>query len=691
MGNALDAAKFSVEQGNTGVGTRKTLLEAVDTGMADVNTWATNIATERKKLKDDTAKLYREGELKAQQEISKLTSTGEQYKTERDLVIMGLASYKDQLYNNEKLVKNGFISADDNIIFRENGKQTFDIMQQKIQSASKDLQLTLQRAKGGYWPDEEGGPDVYHLPVSGDEEGAMQRIQSRIMNPNFVNMSIGRNGFGNVTLYQTKLQDGVEVLDLDEKGNPKILPGQGSEMSILALDGGRNERADRFDLATETKKFFVKDGALDVAFQTMATGPDGKMYGTVKDFLLAKDSNGNLINKKVTTLVNDATALATSTNSRQVSILTDNGPEGERSQTKTMNEWAMLTDKEKNEKIKYNYYDLEKGEVVEGEKNKYLEMKLVANQLTVVLRPEDVKAAANSAKGSILSKVNEKYTMGGTKRSESKPSSVDIALGDREKKGKYYAELIDTGATGNKSSINAIVTQSKILKEAVYSRDKNNNLILNFINVDGEKLSDIPLTGAKATGAGSQIASQAQLTENAAQNYLEYTSFKGDKANTKAVGIENYRYSQVKEGRPYVFMDDIALSYDNNANPLTPSTAFANAGEDSKKIKIAFDQTVSKMVEIYGFPEGFITVEISDKGGLNDRMKVFGHLNGKKKQLLDTENDEDNGRLVKNALEQYAKENNPRKKEETTAKPSFQDWKLIKGNENKTYKDWQNS
>ena len=258
-------------------------------------------------------------------------------------------------------------------------------MQQKIQSASKDFQLTLQRSKGGYWPDEEGGPDVYHLPVSGDEEGAMQRIQSRIMNPNFVNMSIGRNGLGNVTLYQTKLQDGVEVLDLDEKGNPKILPGQGSEMNILALGGGKNERADRFDLATETKKFFVKDGALDVAAQIMATGPDGKMYGTVKDFLLARDSEGNLINQGVTTLINDATALATSTNSRMVSVLTDNGPEGERSQTKTMNEWAILSDKEKNEKIKYNYYDLEKGEVVEGEKNKYLEMKLVANQLLLML------------------------------------------------------------------------------------------------------------------------------------------------------------------------------------------------------------------------------------------------------------------------------------------------------------------
>jgi len=693
MGNALDAAKFSVEQGNTGVGTRKTLLEAVDTGMADVNTWATNIAAERKKLKDDTAKAYREGELKAQQEISKLTSTGEQYKTERDLVIMGLASYKDQLYDNEKLVRSGVISADDNVIFRENGKQTFDIMQKKIQSASKDYQLTLQRAKGGYWPDEEGGPDVYHLPASGDEEGAMQRIQSRIMNPNFVNMSIGTNGLGNVTLYQTKLQDGVEVLDLDEKGNPKILPGQGSQMNILALDGVRNERADRFDLATETAKFFVKDGPLDVAAQIMAIGPNGKMYGTVKDFLLARDSEGNLINQRVSTLINDAAALATSTNSRKVSILTDNGPEGERSQTKTMNEWAMLTDKEKNEKIKYNYYDLEKGEVVEGEKNKYLEMKLVANQLTVVLTPDDQKAAVNSAKGRILSKVNEKYTQGGTKRSEfqaRKDTAVDIAVGDRQKEGKYYAELFDTAATGKKSSINAIVTQSKVLSSAEYSLDEKGNLILNFIDMDGRKLADIPMTGSKATGAGSQMAAQAQLSKNAAQNYLEFTSFKGDKQNTLAKGIKDYKYNEIKEGKPYVFLDDIALSYDSNMNPLTPSTAFTEAGKDSKKIKIAFEQTVSKMVEEYGFPEGFITVEIDDFPG-NDRMRVFGYLDGKKEILATSELDEDNGRVVKKALENYAKENNPRNKKETTEKPSFQDWIKIKGNEKKSYNDWQNS
>ena len=658
MGNALDAAKFSVEQGNTGVGTRKTLLEAVDTGMADVNTWATNIAAERKKLKDDTAKNYREGELKAQQEISKLKSTGEQYKTERDLVIMGLASYKDQLYTNEKLVQSGVISADDNIVFRENGKQTFDIMQQKIQSASKDYQLTLQRAKGGYWPDEEGGPDVYHLPVSGDEEGAMQRIQSRIMNPNFVNMSIGRNGLGNVTLYQTKLQDGVEVLDLDEKGNPKILPGQGSEMNILALDGGKNERADRFDLATETKKFFVKDGALDVAAQIMATGPDGKMYGTVKDFLLAKDSEGNLINKRVSTLINDATALATSTNSRQVSVLTDNGPEGERSQTKTMNEWAILSDKEKKEKIKYYYYDLEKGEVVEGEKSKYLEMKLVANQLTVVLTPDDKKAAENSVKGSILSKVNEKYTQGGSKRSEfqdRQKSAAEIKSEGDDKEYGYTVKLVDQASTGDPESLQALVNESDIVEKYTVIEDPKTKIkTLNFYTFSGDKLSDIVIDGL-GKNVGKQISSQLKLK---AEKYINKTNLKDEKASQK---VGDY----ASRSREYTNLDDLVFGVNTAGVTTTPSDLFADAGTSSGKIKSAFDRTISEMARQYGFPEGFLTVEVDDTLD-NDRMTIrdaAGNIIGDR-----FEDDDSNGANLKNALAKYMKENKNKLGEEGEVK-----------------------
>ena len=55
MGNALDAAKFSIEQGNTGVGTKKTLLAGIDRGMKGVKEWKENIDKERLKLKTDTA------------------------------------------------------------------------------------------------------------------------------------------------------------------------------------------------------------------------------------------------------------------------------------------------------------------------------------------------------------------------------------------------------------------------------------------------------------------------------------------------------------------------------------------------------------------------------------------------------------------------------------------------------------
>jgi len=62
MGNALEAAKFSVLQGNTGVANKKTTLAAIDTGMADVKAWKDSIDAERLKLKTDTADRFREAE-----------------------------------------------------------------------------------------------------------------------------------------------------------------------------------------------------------------------------------------------------------------------------------------------------------------------------------------------------------------------------------------------------------------------------------------------------------------------------------------------------------------------------------------------------------------------------------------------------------------------------------------------------
>ena len=87
MGNALDAAKFSIEQGNTGVATKKTLLEGIDKGMLGVKTWKEDIDKKRLELKTNTAEKYRQAELKTMENLPS-------DKTSRDLAIKALASYK---------------------------------------------------------------------------------------------------------------------------------------------------------------------------------------------------------------------------------------------------------------------------------------------------------------------------------------------------------------------------------------------------------------------------------------------------------------------------------------------------------------------------------------------------------------------------------------------------------------------
>lgn len=64
MGNALEAAKFSILQGNTGVDDKSKLLKGIDDFAGDVKTWKDNIDAARLKLKTDTASKYREAEKK---------------------------------------------------------------------------------------------------------------------------------------------------------------------------------------------------------------------------------------------------------------------------------------------------------------------------------------------------------------------------------------------------------------------------------------------------------------------------------------------------------------------------------------------------------------------------------------------------------------------------------------------------
>tara|TARA_B110000914_G_scaffold226406_1_gene251182 strand:- start:2941 stop:5049 length:2109 start_codon:yes stop_codon:yes gene_type:complete len=472
MGNALEAAKFSVLQGNTGVANKKTTLAAIDTGMADVKAWKDSIDAERLKLKTDTADRFREAEKDANDKIEGLDPSN---KTERDIIINGLADYKDRLYGNMNMVKAGMIKPEDNIIFQANGKQSFEIMSTNVKNIAAENKLTLERAKGGYWPDEEGGADVFHDPKSMGFEAALQRIQSTLTNPEFTKVKFGEDGMGTVEFYETQVNEATKIRELkrDKDGKPIPLPGK-SGISLLAFQQGRNQRADYFNLKTQTEKLTNSDSALGRSFDVFMKDPQNKMYGNIETY----QAN----NPQVKELIEDAIGVATNTVERSMSILSDNGPRAERSEIMTPAEWASATKQgiDLNEKISYSYVDAN-GKTQTGSKFKYVEIVVGANnQIVPKWRDGDLDAAEKSAGSSIYAALSRKLK-GGSKRSEFDPNSSGAYNNKVIKDDKIgRVELSKRMASGGSSQTSAL---AEMKASGLYTVEKGFNEILSSSKV----------------------------------------------------------------------------------------------------------------------------------------------------------------------------------------------------------------
>jgi len=474
MGNALDAAKFSIEQGNTGVGTKKTLLEGIDNFAEGVQTWKDNIDSARLKLKTDTATKYREAEKEVYENLPS-------DKTDRDLALKALANYKDRLYANMGLVQAGMIKPEDNLIFQENGKQSFEILANQINDYATRREETLRRAKGGFIKQEDG-TEVYVDPQSGAYEAALQDLQSRMGNPEFTNVSFGENGMGQVTFYKTEVDEltGTRVLVKDSEGNPIPIKGL-DKMSVLSFDRGRNQRADRIYLDKEVAKAVGPNTQLGQTFETMSS--KGLMVGTIEDNQRA--------NPQLKVLIDDATATLTATPDRIVSILSDNGLQGEQSIPLNVAQWENLTDAQRNEKVTYSWVD-EKGQTQTGTKNKYIKLVTSANgQIVPELSKEDRQAAENIARTSIYSALKKDITDKGTKRTEFDPyrdsknkakkettekvGRVDfakrLALGGEEQE-KALEEMRQSGLYTVENGFNQILSKTKVKKVKVGNEER---------------------------------------------------------------------------------------------------------------------------------------------------------------------------------------------------------------------------
>ena len=464
MGNALDAAKFSVEQGNTGVGTKKTLLEGIDKAQLGVKTWKENIDKERLKLKTDTAKKYRE----AENDVMKNLPSD---KTSRDLALNALSEYKDRLYGNMGLVQSGLISADDNLIFQENGKQSFNILAQQINDYSKQKEQAIKEASGYYELNEDGskklgkdGLPIYVEPTAGGVQAALQDFHDRMGNPDFTQIGFGENGMGKVTFLKTKIDKttNTRVLDLDSDGKPQTYGGL-KEMSVLAFDQGKNQKSARFNLDKEVNG--LVSGGLGGKYQEL------KRVGNMSGVIVDDQKN----NPQFFQLLETAVDTAVVTTERVASVLSDNGLEAERSQVindiqaKELEADGIDLD----EKINYTYLDMETGKMVTGQKNKYIKMKMASNNTMVpAATPDDIIAARNVARTNIFGALDKTYIDKGVRDSQfapTQPNAASIKANSRqEKKVKIMQILLIMQQLVYQSALNSIVTQSKLLSAAQY-------------------------------------------------------------------------------------------------------------------------------------------------------------------------------------------------------------------------------
>ena len=277
-------------------------LAAIDKGIKGVQDWKTNIDKQRLELKQNTAKQIRDAEKKVYENMPS-------DETAQAKVLEGLEVYKTQMLMNQKLVQNGAIDPGENLIFFENGKQTFDIFAKNVSDYDKELELTRQRAQG--YTDPETGEFI--KPTSGAVEAAQQQIQGALANLNGMDINFTEKGMGSIQFYEMELaEDGVTMRPKLDDDNKRI-PTKGANISVLALKHPANGRSDRVYLIDEVQAFSESSVAKNYEIM-VADGASGMIGNVVND---ARN------NPQLKTNINNQVAAMTSTITQAASILSD--------------------------------------------------------------------------------------------------------------------------------------------------------------------------------------------------------------------------------------------------------------------------------------------------------------------------------------------------------------------------------
>ncbi len=613
MGNKLDATRISLEKGFTGVSDPTSTLSAITKGVNDIKTWQQEREAAANKLKTDTANSVRESTIEANKKL-----TGN--KSVDTVILKALESTKNKLYTNEKLVQKNAKSPTDNLIFRQNAKQSYEILSQNLNDYDKNFQESLKRAKG--YVGEDG-----NKIGGGAFEAGIQRVQTTLGNPNLYEIVSNDDGTMDISFYKTKINTTLNTreLVLDKEGNPIVDPTM-SGMAATTFMKGKNQQSDRLYLSDEITKALAKGSALDTAYESIIT-QEG-YTGVVLDDM--RNSPG------IKKLLYDYAKNATATSERRLSILADNMPVGDEQIVLMPNDVENFEEKFPNDQIDvdvyYEYFDIDTGLVKPGIYNKYVIAKLdPMSGLFINEESDDAKLASERiAVSSLYSGLKRKITGRDIDLSEEKEKDRKLRREENEKdrnlrreldeKDEDYqgtVDLIDQAATGNKKSLNALVSENNEVVSAYNITGEGDNLMLEFIDMDGNTLAPIPLSGL-GKDAGKQIAAQLQLK---AQIYNDKSTLKDEAAK----GIVSSYQTVTKEYKGLGNFDLGVTEIDGIKRPGTAAETFAKAIEgdpDEDEVTGVANTIIQKAIKEYSLDSNINVSFKEETGSYKDRYVI---------------------------------------------------------------------
>tara|TARA_R110001606_G_scaffold231232_1_gene378966 strand:+ start:418 stop:2430 length:2013 start_codon:yes stop_codon:yes gene_type:complete len=402
MGNALQGTIAALDKGLIGGNPLESKFAAIDKGITDVQAWKANIDKQRLDLKKTTQKQIREAEKYAADNMPN-------NETAQSVMVRAMAKFREDAYISEKLVRNGNVPPEENLIFQQNGKQTFEIYSDFIGKQAEQLDLTIERSKGKYITNDKG-EQIFVKPTSGELENAMQEIQSQIMTMNGTELGFDDKGMGLVNFHKMEVDPKTNTLVpvVDNEGKPVFIDGE-SGMSVLSLKSGANTRADRV---------YITDQVDD--FANSAVGTNYEMLydqGLMKGNVVADSRN----NPDLKTSVNNQVAANTTNVQHATSLfLSENGMGGK---AIPFNQYDQLTDAQKKETFTVDILDenLEEKKVTVP---KYVRVAAANSNNAIVpeISEEQLEAVRGYNRKSLVAGLQRKITKG-TKGSQFDPNT----------------------------------------------------------------------------------------------------------------------------------------------------------------------------------------------------------------------------------------------------------------------------